>query len=96
MKKDVCTKKRKRGPKVTEAGASSPTAASPTPASMSLPVSEQGLESELVLINEHLCSDLNADGNEVLPGSSDTDELSTPELDQETCNSLKCKRTLLA
>ena len=41
-------------------------------------------------------SDLSADGNELLPGSSDTDELSTPELstpelDLETCQSVKFK-----
>ena len=72
---------------MTEAGASSPTAASlaPAPASMPSPVSEQGLKCDCVLINEHPCSDLSAGGNELLPGSSDTDELSTPELDLETC-----------
>ena len=54
------------------------------------------MESECDLTNEHPCSDLSADGNEVLPGSSDTDELSTPELctpelDLETCKSVKFK-----
>ena len=41
-------------------------------------------------------SDLSADGKELLPGSSDTDELSIPELstlelDLETCQSVKFK-----
>ena len=49
------------------------------------------MESERDLTNEHPCSDLSADGNELLPGSSDTDELSTPEFDLETCQSVKFK-----
>ena len=58
---------------------------------------EQGLENECILINKHPCSDLSAGGNELLPGSSDTDGLNTPELDLETCKSstLQRKRTLL-
>ena len=54
------------------------------------------MESERDLTNEHPCSDLSADGKELLPGSSDTDELSIPELstlelDLETCQSVKFK-----
>ena len=43
------------------------------------------------LTNEHPCSDLSADGNELLPSSSDTDELSTPELSTPELDLPKCK-----
>ena len=89
--RDVRAKKkrrrRKKASKSSGVGASPLTATSSAPASASSPISEQGLESEHVLINEHSCSDLSGGGTEdaQLLVASGVDEQSAPELDLAAC-----------